>query len=298
MVPKCLWTGEGGPEWDPSWQGDMYGTPTENGFCTNFCKVYDEASSKAVCGDGPWHKTGTDCTGCKAITSELLPPADRAPSSGLCAATESMSGIATWGTAIKECESSENSCTVWQGLNGDSALNPERTCRGFCASFGLQCVNGYDDGDDGCLYGGEGIGCDSVLGCCSVGGPTPDHVCVCEGNVAANPTPLPTVPPTDPPTKSPMKAPTKAPVDPPTTDTPNLSPTMAPKPKCKDVEGKFTATNKKGTKVKTFKCKKMSTKKCHWRDDDGIKLYKYQCPVKCASKIPQKHLDTFWCQFE
>ena len=150
-----------------------YGTPTENGFCTTFCKVYDKASGKAVCGDGPWHKTGTDCTGCKVVASELLPLADRVPSSGLCAATESMSGIATWGTAIKECESSKNSCTVWQGLNGDSALNPERTCRGFCASFGLQCVNGYDDGDDGCIYGGEGIGCDSVLGCCSDGGPTP-----------------------------------------------------------------------------------------------------------------------------
>ena len=174
MVPTCVWSGEDGPGWDPSWIGDgVDGRPTKNGFCTHHCKVYDEESGKALCGDGAWHQSGTDCTGCEAIASEILSPENRAPSTGLCAATESMSGLPSWGTGIKECEATENSCTVWQSMNGDSEINPQRTCRDFCSSFGLLCINGYDDGADGCTYGGEGIGCDSILGCCSEGGPTP-----------------------------------------------------------------------------------------------------------------------------
>merc|ERR1712113_273554 len=81
------------------------------------------------------------------------------------------------------------------------------------------------------------------------------------------------------------------------TDTPTVSPTKTPKPKCQDATGKFTITNKKGTKTSTVRCKGVSLKKCHWRDEDGQKFYK-TCPVKCQSKITPKNLEKLWCEFD
>merc|ERR1712072_1638209 len=88
--------------------------------------------------------------------------------------------------------------------------------------------------------------------------------------------------------------PTKAP----TTPSPTAAPITTGKPKCVDPTGdKFTITNKKGTKTSSVKCKKVSLKKCHWRTEDGQKLYK-TCPVRCESKIPDKHLAKLWCEHE
>merc|ERR1712188_142466 len=72
---------------------------------------------------------------------------------------------------------------------------------------------------------------------------------------------------------------------PPSTKAPTPSPTAAP------------ITTKKGTKTSSVKCKKVGLKKCHWRTEDGQKLYK-TCPVKCQSKIPDKHLAKLWCEYE
>merc|ERR1711907_161736 len=113
-------------------------------------------------------------------------------------------------------------------------------------------------------------------------------------------TPAPVVAPTPLPTKAPTPSPTAAPItssSAPTneepieqnTDAPTASPSTAGKPKCIDPTHKFTVTNKKGTKTSSVKCKKVSLKKCHWRTDDGQKMYK-TCPVRCESKIPDKHL--------
>jgi len=149
--------------------------------------------------------TGIECSNCDAWNeSPILEDKDTKPSSGLCAETGQMSDHVIWGKGVKECNNgphptSEDVCTVHQSVNGDSVINPQRTCRGFCNHFGLACLNGFDDGDNDCTYGGVGIGCDSILGCCSDGGPTPDHVCVC-GRV-----------PTDSPTDSLSVSPTTAP---------------------------------------------------------------------------------------
>merc|ERR1712032_1788220 len=106
-----------------NWTGDVDGVRTKNGFCTAYCQVYDESTGNALCGDGEWHQSGTDCTGCADIAEDpIIPEDERIESNGLCASTESMAGHALWG---------------------------------------------------------RGIDCDSILGCCSEGGPTPDHVCVC-----------------------------------------------------------------------------------------------------------------------
>jgi hypothetical protein len=163
MAHTCKWSGDGGPGWDDTWTADPKPNhPTENGVCTQHCVEYE--SAKWLCGAHEWHKgtygeRSVDCTGC---------------------AQAGMTKHITWGTALVACDISKDECTVYQSLNGDAVINPGRTCRDFCSHFGLVCVNGYDDGGDGCLYGGEGIGCDSVLGCCSEGGPTPDHVCTCK----------------------------------------------------------------------------------------------------------------------
>lgn len=164
-VPKCTWLGTDGPGWDPTWNRDEDGTPTENGFCTNYCAEYEPG--KALCGNGAWHQSGRDCTGCASLASDpILDPSDRTvPSSGLCASVEGMSGHVLWGTGIKQCvdgpqPSSDTVCTVQQSFNGDDIVNPGRTCGSFCSHFGLSCLNGYDDGENGCIYGGEGIGCD------------------------------------------------------------------------------------------------------------------------------------------
>eukprot|EP00592_Proboscia_alata_P016555 CAMPEP_0194396696 /NCGR_PEP_ID=MMETSP0174-20130528/125135_1 /TAXON_ID=216777 /ORGANISM="Proboscia alata, Strain PI-D3" /LENGTH=998 /DNA_ID=CAMNT_0039192795 /DNA_START=386 /DNA_END=3382 /DNA_ORIENTATION=- len=247
-VPNCVWLGTDGPEWDPSWSRDDDGTPTNNGFCTNYCKVYDSESQKALCGDGAWHQSGTDCTGCQDIAlNPTLPPIERGPSSGLCQATESLSGHALWGKGTFECNGGPNPtspsvCTVYQAFNGDKTVNSGRTCEDFCTNFGLKCLNGFDDSEDGCLYGGPGIGCNSVLGCCSEGGPTPDHVCVCGENIypitasptssstvfpSASPTKFSTAPPSNFPTSSPSASPTSIPTASPTAN-PTSSPTAIP----------------------------------------------------------------------
>merc|ERR1711907_521280 len=103
------------------------------------------------------------------------------------------------------------------------------------------------------------------------------------------------------PTKAPTKAPTTSSAAPTTevttqqnTDAPTLSPA---RPTCKDASGKFTITNKKGTKTSTVKCKKLSIKKCSWRDESNIKIYK-KCPVRCQSKITPKNLAKLWCEHE
>merc|ERR1711862_361442 len=124
------------------------------------------------------------------------------------------------------------------GMHGDYVVNPERTCRGFCSSFGLQCINGYDDGENSCLYGGSGIGCDNILGSGSVGGPTPDHVCVCEElTESASPTASPfetsTTSPPDIFSQLPSTAPTMSPPLPPTLELsaePTSEPTPEPSP--------------------------------------------------------------------
>lgn len=176
-VSTCVFLGTDGPGWDSSWARDDDGRPTVNGVCTHFCKDYE--AGKYLCGDGAWHRDGVDCTSC---ANDSPPPPAPAPPS-LCSAS-GMTGHRAWGTGIKQCDAgpaptSDTVCTVWQGMNGDSVVNPGRTCRSFCSHFGLSCLNGYDDGNNGCTYGGAGIGCDSILGCCSDGGPTPDHVCSC-----------------------------------------------------------------------------------------------------------------------
>ena len=185
-VPECIWLGTDGPGWDPSWNRDEDGTPTRNGFCTNYCKQLPAPHSHlSLCGNGDWHMTGTDCRGCSSIASNpLLAVEERQPSTGLCARLEAMSGHALWGIGIDQCTngpepSSDTVCTVRQSMNGDDVINPGRTCESFCTYFGLNCLNGYDDGENRCLYGGSGIGCDSILGSGSDGGPTPDHICVC-----------------------------------------------------------------------------------------------------------------------
>jgi hypothetical protein len=184
MAHTCKWSGDGGPGWDESWRADPKPNhPTVDGVCTQHCTEYE--AGKWLCGAHDWHKgvygdRSVDCTGCadpgKYPFDAKPPTADEQNS--LCGAS-GMTAHITWGTAIRACQVSGTECTVYQSLNGDAVLNPGRTCASFCASFGLSCLNGYDDGDDGCTYGGPGIGCDSVLGCCSVGGPTPDHVCAC-----------------------------------------------------------------------------------------------------------------------
>merc|ERR1711959_794762 len=115
------------------------------------------------------------------------------------------------------------------------------------------------------------------------------------------PTVAPTAAPTNPPTHPPTKAPTASSAAPTTevttqqhTDAPTLSPT---RPKCTDASGKFVITNKKGTKTNTIKCKKLSLKKCSWRDESNIKIYK-KCPVRCQSKITPKNLAKLWCEHE
>eukprot|EP00316_Scyphosphaera_apsteinii_P000399 CAMPEP_0119343572 /NCGR_PEP_ID=MMETSP1333-20130426/106518_1 /TAXON_ID=418940 /ORGANISM="Scyphosphaera apsteinii, Strain RCC1455" /LENGTH=953 /DNA_ID=CAMNT_0007355969 /DNA_START=20 /DNA_END=2878 /DNA_ORIENTATION=- len=206
----CLWLGENGPSWDPSWSGDTYGKPTRNGFCTHWCVEY--TPGKALCGNGTWHQSGTDCTMCADESDlwSLMPPLDPTSGSTLCV-TSGMSGHPMWGSAITECSvgpvpSSSAVCTVHQSLNGDAVLNPLRTCRSFCASFQLVCVNGYDDVDNGCVYDEVGIGCNNVLGCCSVGGPTPDHVCSCvlPDSPAAPPSLPLSLPPSAPPPLAPL----------------------------------------------------------------------------------------------
>jgi hypothetical protein len=92
---------------------------------------------------------------------------------------------------------------------------------------------------------------------------------------------------TPPPTKAPVPAPTKAPVPAPT----------GGKPMCVDPTSRITITNKKGTKTRSVKCKKVKLKKCNWRTEDGQKVYK-TCPVKCESKIPDKQLAKLWCEHE
>mmetsp|Transcript_18961 Transcript_18961/g.28092 ORF Transcript_18961/g.28092 Transcript_18961/m.28092 type:complete len:1368 (+) Transcript_18961:371-4474(+) len=236
-VPTCVWSGTDGPGWDLSWTGDEDGTQTKNGFCTNYCKAYDVG--KYLCGSSAWHQTGIDCSACAILAMDpIIPPEDREPSVGLCATVAALSGHALWGDAIKQCtggpQPSDNTkCTVYQAFNGDEIVNPERTCGSFCSHFGFSCINGYDDGEDGCLYGGPGIGCNDILGVGSVGGPTPDHVCVC-GSVqepTAVPTKSPTMSPTKAPTNSPTASPSKSPTANPTkspTKTPTNNPTVAP----------------------------------------------------------------------
>ena len=159
----CVWNGVDGPGWDPSWNGDTDGTPTKNGYCTNYCKEY--TAGKALCGTSSWHISGTDCTGCASIASNpIIDPHNRKPSSGLCATVENMSGHILWGSGIKQCldgpqASNDDVCTVYQVFNGDKIVNPGRTCESFCTHFGLTCLNGYDDGENRCIYGGPGIGC-------------------------------------------------------------------------------------------------------------------------------------------
>lgn len=187
-VPTCLWSGQDGPGWDPDWSSDEDGTPTENGLCTNYCKDYEPG--KYLCGVSSWHQSGVDCSGCDGLAADpIIPPADRAPSSGLCAATEGLSGHILFGNSVRQCSNgpqptNDDQCTVYQAFNGDTIVNPQRTCGGFCSSFNLACINGYDDGENGCVYGGPGIGCDDPLGVGSIGGPTPDHVCVCGPQVS------------------------------------------------------------------------------------------------------------------
>lgn len=231
-VPNCIWSGKDGPGWDPSWSADEDGRQTENGFCTNYCKAYDVG--KYLCGSSAWHQTGVDCSACATLAIDpIIPPEDRKPSAGLCATVESLSGHALWGNGIKQCTSGpqpsdSTKCTVHQSFNGDAVVNPERTCRSFCSHFDFSCINGYDDGEDGCLYGGPGIGCDDILGAGSIGGPTPEEpTTVPTKSPTQAPTNGPTIAPTNVPTTKPTESPTKPPTRVPT-NTPTVAPTNAP----------------------------------------------------------------------
>jgi len=220
-VPTCVWSGKDGPGWDPLWTGDTDGKRTKSGFCTDYCKVYNDDDGKALCGTSSWHQSGTNCSGCAGLASNpTIPKEDQKPSSGLCADTETLSSHVLWGSGMIECgagtgpaPTTEFRCTVYQAFNGDSILNPGRTCDDFCSSSGLKCKNGYDDVGDGCSFGGPGIGCNNILGTGSVGGPTPDHVCVC---VRSN---IPTMLPTPLPMKSLTPTLTASPTKSPSTDT-------------------------------------------------------------------------------
>ena len=167
-APDCFFAGKPGPSWwPPEWSGDPDGSPTEDGFCTKFCNEYDTDSDpgKRVCSNTLWDPNGIDCTTCaSAVNAPPLPIDERQPSSGLCSAIDSLSGHLLWGRGVRECNNgpeptNDERCTVYQGFNGDAIINPERNCGSFCSHFGLSCINGYDDGEDGCVYGGLGIGC-------------------------------------------------------------------------------------------------------------------------------------------
>ena len=167
-APNCFFAGKPGPPWwPPEWPGDPDGAPTQDGFCLNYCNEYDplNAPGSRICGYTQWDPNGIDCSTCSIyVNAPPLPEEDRLPSSGLCNETDNLSGHVLWGSGIRECnngpEPTDNTrCTIYQGLNGDEVVNAERTCDGFCNHFGLSCLNGYDDGDNGCTYGGEGIGC-------------------------------------------------------------------------------------------------------------------------------------------
>ncbi len=317
-VPTCVYLDTDGPGWNDEWSRDEDGVATKNGFCTAYCKVYDESTGKALCGDGDWHRSGTDCTGCAAIAADpIISEEEREESSGLCAAVEELSGHALWGTGVKECSTgaeptNDSRCTVWQSMNGDSSINPERTCRGFCSSFGLQCENGYDDGEDGCLYGGDGIGCDSILGCCSEGGPTPDHVCVCVEPPTSTPSSNPTFDPTTNPTTNPPTTATDSPTtatdspttatdspttatdspttatDSPTTATdspttiPSIAPTESPTIACVNSTGKIWRAGKK-----PLPCWRVKQNWC----ENSISIQKH-CPLKCGRCAEFKCVDS------
>eukprot|EP00555_Chaetoceros_dichaeta_P001754 CAMPEP_0198276148 /NCGR_PEP_ID=MMETSP1447-20131203/65154_1 /TAXON_ID=420782 /ORGANISM="Chaetoceros dichaeta, Strain CCMP1751" /LENGTH=1050 /DNA_ID=CAMNT_0043971071 /DNA_START=60 /DNA_END=3213 /DNA_ORIENTATION=- len=233
-APDCFFAGKPGPSWwPPEWVGDPNGSPTEDGFCTKFCNEYDPNSNpgKRVCSSTLWDTNGIDCTPCTAlVNAPPLPIDERLPSSGLCSTTDDLSGHLLWGKGVRECNTgreptNDARCTVYQGFNGDEIINPERNCDSFCTHFGLFCINGYDDGEDGCVYGGQGIGCFDRLGVGSIGGPTPDHVCVCGPLLSNSPTATPVS------TKAPVSDPTKAPAPDPTKDeAPVPDPTKAPAP--------------------------------------------------------------------
>ncbi len=294
-VPTCIGLGTDGPGWKDEWSRDEDAVPTENGFCTKYCKVYDDTTGAALCGDGDWHKSGTDCTGCTSIAQNpIIPEEDREESSGLCAAIEELSGHALWGTGVKECgngqePTNDSRCTIWQSMNGDGVLNPERTCRGFCSSFGLQCKNGYDDGENGCLYGGEGIGCDSILGCCSDGGPTPDHVCVC-----VEPTLTPSSNPSSDPSQVFSSSPSMLPSGMPSqlSNSPSMNPTFLPTtmPSTATTESPtiecINSSAKINWKGKPWSCAKIRKNWCKRGS------FKKHCPLKCDTCAASKCVDS------
>eukprot|EP00928_Gymnodinium_smaydae_P004863 TRINITY_DN11664_c1_g2_i2.p1 TRINITY_DN11664_c1_g2~~TRINITY_DN11664_c1_g2_i2.p1 ORF type:complete len:1222 (+),score=147.64 TRINITY_DN11664_c1_g2_i2:88-3753(+) len=221
IAPLCHWSGFNGPGWDASWSADGPDDKrTENGVCKHWCKKYTTSQDAAAgdryfCGDGSWHRSGIDCRLCTDQSHAGIDsnsPLSRCSQPGANQEV-SIGSHRAWGTAIRLCTggsaaSNMDRCTVYQALNGDSVVNPGRTCRNFCEHFGLSCANGWDDGSDGCTYGGPGIGCDNVLGAGSVGGPTPDHVCEC---IDPAPPTLAPSPPTAAPSAEASAAPSVAP---------------------------------------------------------------------------------------
>jgi len=111
-------------------------------------------------------------------------------------------------------------------------------------------------------------------------------VTICPPAGCPAPTKAPTAKPTPPPTKAPT----------PQDNDEEPIPIVVGKPKCVDATGKILITNKKGTKTQNVQCKGVSKKKCHWKTQNGQKLYK-TCPVKCQPKIKPQHLAKLWCEF-
>lgn len=85
-----------------------------------------------------------------------------------------------WGSIdLKKCDdfSDTTNCVVYQRFNSDNR-NSGRTCKSFCAKYGLQCTNGWDDTANTCQKNGEVIGCDSDDNMSS------DHICSCTTGIS------------------------------------------------------------------------------------------------------------------